>query len=283
MSQDLPNFDGPSPYIQVPVQTASEYASEQPPLDPDKPHWGPGAGLAVWAASFTALLFVPLLAVLIYAVIEQVSGRPIPLTNPELTNWVMSPGSLLVQILASLPAHLLTLGVAWAVVTRIGKKPFWASLGWSWQGVSSLSHAAFVFGVVIVMLAVNFGVEKIVPEGDNSFRQILATSFEVRIAIALLAVLTAPLVEEVVFRGVLYSGMRKKFPASVSVLFVTLLFAGVHVPQYWGAWASITGVTLLSLVLTLIRAKTKSIAPCVWIHLINNTVGAIAILASKWD
>jgi membrane protease YdiL (CAAX protease family) len=133
------------------------------------------------------------------------------------------------------------------------------------------------------MFAINLCLDLVLPDGNNTFKQMLATSLEVRVAVAIVAIITAPFVEELIYRGALYSGLRKKMSATWSVVLITLLFAGVHFPQYWGAWATITGITLLSLALTIVRACTKSLAPCFLIHLIFNTLGAISILLTKWD
>jgi len=62
---------------------------------------------------------------------------------------------------------------------------------------------------------------------------------------------------------------------------VTLLFVGVHVPQYWGAWASIAGLLLLSVVLTIVRATSKTLLPCIVIHFINNAVASLIIVFAK--
>lgn len=116
---------------------------------------------------------------------------------------------------------------------------------------------------------------------ENSFTDLLKSSMRVRVAIAVLATFTAPLVEETVYRGVLFSSLRRSLGLVGTVVLVTLMFAGVHVLQYLGAWVTIAGLTLLSLALTLIRARTKSILPCVLIHTVNNAFFAVLILFNK--
>jgi membrane protease YdiL (CAAX protease family) len=122
----------------------------------------------------------------------------------------------------------------------------------------------------------------VLPQSEeNSFTELLKSSQRVRIAIAVLATFTAPLVEETVYRGVLFAAFRRRLGVIATVVTVTLLFAGVHVLQYWGAWVSIAGLTLLSLVLTLVRARTKSILPCVVVHTLNNAFFSVLILLNK--
>jgi uncharacterized protein len=64
----------------------------------------------------------------------------------------------------------------------------------------------------------------------------------------------------------------------VAVIFVTLLFALVHVPQYWGSVATIAAILSLSFVLTLLRAWTGKLLPCVATHLVFNGIQAVILL-----
>jgi hypothetical protein len=106
----------------------------------------------------------------------------------------------------------------------------------------------------------------------------LKASNAVRYVVAFLAVFTAPLAEELVYRSLLYSPLKRALGTIGAVAIATYLFAMVHVLQYWGAWGSLTCLLILSLFLTMIRAATKSLLPCVAIHTLFNTIGAIGIL-----
>jgi membrane protease YdiL (CAAX protease family) len=122
---------------------------------------------------------------------------------------------------------------------------------------------------------------RFLPERESPFDQLLKSSQQVRIAVAILAVCTAPIVEEVVYRGVLFSALRKRIGVILTVIIVTATFAGVHVFQNRGAWVSISGLAFLSLVLTTVRARTKSVLPCVFIHTLNNAFASLVILINK--
>ena len=247
--------------------------------DPDRPHWGPAAGIGAWLFSFAALIVMSITALGVWYVIEVALGLPVPSTDAEFREWVFSPNTVLAQVLSTMAAHALTIGFCWAVVTRVGRRPFWESLGWKWNGGSALSKALYVLGVTASMYATFVVLTQLMPQAsETQFDQLLKTSPQVRYAVAFMAVFTAPLVEEVVYRGVLFSALRSRVGLSATVAFVTLLFAGVHAYQYWGSWAGLIGITVLSFVLTLIRAKTKSIFPCVAIHLVFNAVNAFFIV-----
>jgi membrane protease YdiL (CAAX protease family) len=259
-------------------------SQEEVPPDPDRPHWGPTSGVSVWLASVAAIIVIPVIAVIAWYLIESARGAALPnlAVREEMLEWLKSPNLLLVQVLSTILAHAITIAICWAVVTRMGTRPFWASLGWNWAGHSIWYWLAFSACVIVALLVVSQLLSRVLPQSEeNSFTELLKSSRQVRIAIAMLATFTAPLVEETVYRGILYSGLRRNLGLTASVVLVTLMFAGVHVLQYLGAWVSIAGLTLLSLALTVIRARTKSILPCVAIHTLNNAFFSVLILLNK--
>ena len=257
---------------------------QQAPPDPDHPAWSPAAGIAVWFLSVAAIIVLPLIAVIMWYIIQSMRGAPVPSLREaeKLVEWLKSPGLLLVQVYSTMVAHILTIAVCWAVVTKLGARPFWASLGWNWAGKSFWYWLVFTACVLVGLILISQGLIRFLPESENNaFAELLKSSQSVRIAIAILATFSAPLVEEAVYRGVLFAALRRYLGVIATVVLITLLFAGVHVVQYWGAWVSISGLTLLSLALTIVRAKTKSILPCVLIHTLNNAFFSVFIVLNK--
>jgi membrane protease YdiL (CAAX protease family) len=252
--------------------------------DPDRPSWGPVGGVAVWILSVGAIIVIPVIAVIIWYLIQSARGSYVPnlVNRDEMLEWLKSPNLLLVQVLSTIVAHALTIFFCWAVVTKLGKRPFWQSLGWSWAGRSVWYWLVYSAVIIVALILITQLLSRVLPQSEeNSFSELLRSSTRVRIAIAVLATFTAPLVEEAVYRGILFSAFRRSLGLIGTVVLVTVMFAGVHVLQYIGAWVSIAGLTLLSLSLTLIRARTKSILPCVLIHTVNNAFFSVLILFNK--
>ncbi|HET9528897.1 MAG TPA: type II CAAX endopeptidase family protein [Blastocatellia bacterium] len=246
-----------------------------PAYDPDHPSWGIMTGIGVWIFSY----LVPLLAINVWFVIQRRSGAALPTTREEIEAWIMTPGVVLTSVIATAVSHILTLALCWVVVTRLGSRPFLASLGWHWGGLSRSGRYLLIFGVVAAVYIINVVLVQFLPESETTkFGEMLKSSHTVRILVACMAVLTAPIVEETVYRGMLYSPLRNRLGRSAAVMIVTILFVLVHFDQYSGAWASLAGLTILSFVLTLVRAVTQSLLPCVAIHLVFNFVGSIFIL-----
>ena len=192
---------------------------------------------------------------------------------------LQSPSVVLVEVSSLIVAHLLTVLVCWAVITRVGKRKLFETIGWKWAGPTPVVKVLFVAGIVALMFALEIFFNITLPQThETDFAKLLKTSQAVRELIAFMAVFSAPLVEEGVYRGVVYSGLRRAAGMWPAVIIVTVLFAGVHVPQYWGAWGGLAGILALSFTLTIIRAKTKSILPCFVVHTLFNAIGAFFIL-----
>jgi uncharacterized protein len=164
---------------------------------------------------------------------------------------------------------------AWLVVTRVGRRPFWRTLGWGWIPQFKMVHA---IGLAFLMFGVAILSERALPHQETDLEKYLKMGMSIRIMVATLAVMTAPLIEEIVYRGVVYSSVEGLMGKGVAVIFVTLLFALVHVPQYWGSVATIAAILSLSFVLTLLRAWTGKLLPCVATHLVFNGIQAVILL-----
>lgn len=230
---------------------------------------GVGTAIVVWGGSVALLLMAQVAALVVYFGGRMLAGGE----RPAMT---LTPALVLATLAGTVVAHALTLGVCWWVVTGGGKRSFFETLGWRWHTQFKWIHAG---ALAIGMTGVAAACEKLLPHGETDFERLLMLSPAVRVGVAMLAVATAPLVEEVVYRGILYTAFERIGRWRVGVTVVTLLFAFVHVPQYWGSWAAITAILLLSLVLTLLRAFTGQLLPCVATHFIFNAVQAVILLA----
>jgi uncharacterized protein len=268
-----------TPNLPLPYFEDENPQSVAPVPDPDNPPWGALAGVGVWFASIAALVLASVLGAFLYLGVVKVRGGEIPMDPEGMNQLLLSPPSILIQMIFTILGHLLTIGICWAVATRLGKHSFKESIGWSWDEQSTAKKIGVVVGTVVLSIALFQILPKIIPDTQKTpFSEMLKASMWVRYVVAFLAVFTAPLVEELVYRGLLYSPLKRAIGTVGAVSIATFLFALVHVPQYLGAWASLTGLLLLSLALTVIRAVTKSILPCVAIHTLFNSVGALAIV-----
>lgn len=260
---DQPDYNAP---------LAAELAALPPeaaPPTPNDPPWNSFAAVGVWILSVLAILMFPVFFIVPYILMN----RQISLESFQTDNT-----AILLNIIAIIPAHLFTLAVAWFVVTKNRKFSMSETLGFGSGGFRWWYYPA----VLIAFFAVAGVVNYFIPEGDNELLKILRSSRAATYIIVILATFTAPLVEEVVYRGILYSALQRSIGVGGAVVLVTFFFALVHVPQYWGSPGTILLICLLSLVLTLIRWKTGNLMPCIIMHTIFNGLQSILLVAEPY-
>ncbi len=263
-------------------QQSTEKFSENQPQEilveenptPDNPSWNWITASAVWVASIVFLV-LPSILVVFYAV-----ARNVDIGNAEnLKEFLLNdPTAILIQIILVIPAHLLTLALAWVVITKFNKLSFREALGWKWGGFR-FWHIAVIL-VVFFLLA--YGLTALIGEQDNELMRILRSSRSAVYIVAFLATFSAPIVEEVVYRGIIYSAFYKAFGVAVAVIVASTLFAGVHFLQYNGDVTALIMICLLSLVLTLIRVRTGNLLPCIVLHTVFNGIQSLLLIMQPY-
>ena len=237
-------------------------------IDPDNPPWGLLHALLLWVMSVLLIVLVPLFAVLPYFVYKTMTQGPV--IDP-----MKDSGLLFISILAILPAHMLTLGIVWFVVTNRGRRPFLQTLGWTWP--SNFGPVKCI-GLAILLLIVALLFTWLFGGAETQLDQIVKSSLKARFVLAFLAVFTAPLIEEILYRGIMYPALQRIFGMAWAVAVVSILFAGVHVFQYFNNLAVVSVIAILSVTLTLVRARTRSLLPCFVIHLVFNGLQALFLV-----
>jgi membrane protease YdiL (CAAX protease family) len=241
------------------------------PASPNNPPWGPLQGLGLWLASVAFIIISPAIFLLPYLAMQRGSI----LDSQELIEFAKTdPTAVFLQIVAVLPAHLLTVLIAWLVVTQGRKYGFREMLGWQSGGFRWWYYIV----VLVAFFALAIVVSKFVPEQENDLIRMLQTSRSAVYIIAFVATFTAPFVEEVVYRGVLFSAFQKRIGTAGGFLFATLLFAAVHVPQYWPSYSTLFLLLFLSVILTGIRVWSKNLWPCIVLHTLFNATQSLSLI-----
>jgi membrane protease YdiL (CAAX protease family) len=231
-----------------------------------------------WFGSVLLLLFVPLILAIPY-LMYQWRSRGLP-TAEELT---ADKTFIFISIAGIVPTHLLTLALVWLVVTEGRRKPFWETIRFEWPRYTHPVVATLVcVFIAAALLGVGFVVTWVWGGSKTQLDLLVESSIPARFATAFVAVFTAPLIEELVYRGVLYSAIERTLGTAVAIGAVSLLFAGVHVFQYINNISVITVITLLSFTLTVVRASTGSVLPCFIIHLVFNGIQSLIIALSPF-
>jgi uncharacterized protein len=256
-----------------PSAVAAESGPQTLPPNPDDPPWSVPAALLFWFASVMLLAFVPALFLVPYAFSRGVTFQALSrFAQTDVT-------AILVQVAATVPAHLLTLGLAWLLVTRGGKRPFLRTLGWEWGGrFNLLTSVVSALG----LLALGGGIIWLTGSPETPLDKIISSSRATALTTAFVATFTAPLVEEVIYRGVLYSAIQRAIGSAWAVVLVCALFALIHVPQYVTSPGVVAAILILSVFITYVRAHTGNLLPCFVIHLVFNGVQSFFIALAPY-
>ena len=232
----------------------------------------------VWFISVLLLIFVPVIIALPYLIYTWTTYGP---PTPEALG--SDKTLLLLSVIAILPTHLLTFLAIWMVVSRAGREPFWRTVKFEWpQNVGPLIGTLSSILLAIILLVVAWLLTRFWGGDRTQLDLLIESSLAARFATAFVAVATAPLVEELIYRGVLYPAIEKAAGMTVAIVIVSLLFAGVHVVQYKNNLSVITAITLLSFTLTLTRALTGKLLPSFVIHLVFNGIQAVVLVVGPF-
>jgi len=160
----------------------------------------------------------------------------------------------------------------------IGKlRPGWS--GWSYLGNARAKWWHWpVWGAATIACSVVFGFlgPYLGVDGPDESMVKMGQSTQVPLFLILGVAIGAPLVEEFMFRGVLWRGWRESRLGLIGTLTVTSAFWAVLHVQYPAV--IITYIFCLGLVLGLAREKTGSLWVPVWMHALNNGLATFSIL-----
>lgn len=85
------------------------------------------------------------------------------------------------------------------------------------------------------------------------------------------AVIIAPIVEEILFRGIILRGFLKHYSPLKAIIASALIFGATHM-NLW----QLLGAFLVGIFIGYVFYKTKSILLCILIHAVDNSLGFIA-------
>lgn len=259
------------PLIDVPASIPQPLEQPLPApttIDPDNPPWGLLPAFIVWVLSVALLVVVPIILLIPYLVYRMaVQGSTAALGA--------DPNLIFISILGVLPSHAFTVLLVWYVVTSRGSRPFWETLGWRWP----VNFGPWkTVGFAVLLLGFGWLITRFVGGAETQLDLIIKSSYKSRLVIAFMAAVTGPFVEELVYRGVLYPALQRVVGVALAVVIVSTLFAGVHVLQYANNPGVIAVITILSVSLTVVRARSKSLLPSYVIHLVFNSLQAILLI-----
>lgn len=157
------------------------------------------------------------------------------------------------------------------IVAKIRKKKFTESA--SLRKFKPATVAPIVIGGIAFNFAISY-LMNLIPFPQTWIDSYEASSTEllgnVSIALWISVVIMAPLVEELTFRGFMYTRLKQGMPKWIAVILTSLVFGIVHGTLIWAIYTFV-----FSLALIYILERTKSIWACILFHMSFNLVGAV--------
>jgi membrane protease YdiL (CAAX protease family) len=114
------------------------------------------------------------------------------------------------------------------------------------------------------------------PEQEDIGGELGVGDPNVLIAVSAVLVIAvfAPVTEELFFRGFLFAGLRSRWSVWPSAVLVGLIFGLVHAPTGLTAVVPLAG---LGVALCWLYERTRSLWPCVFAHVINNSLALLVV------
>ena len=184
---------------------------------------------------------------------------------------------IIIYILNLKPSQLIVLGalplVVMAVLIDVCARRHQPKAFWNMIGFSRAGKPVFLLIVLPAIIGLCLGIaasliqinRKTIPM--TPFGQVISESSFLGVMFFLgLAILIAPLLEEMIFRGYFFSVIRKFKGKLFSVGLISIIFVIFHIEQYWGDWLGILIIACLGFCLTSLRAGIGSVIPSIIVH-----------------
>ena len=153
---------------------------------------------------------------------------------------------------------------------------FGQAIRWNWPGVAGLSF----IGIGVLMLSLDLLGRFLPMPKSTPFDQFFAQRSDAYLT-AIFAITLGPLMEELFFRGFLYPVLARRMGVFWGIVLTALPFGLIHAVQYGYAWGAVLIIFMVGVVLTAVRAKTKSVASSFLAHVgYNGTLMVLAAVAT---
>ncbi|MGA7694105.1 MAG: type II CAAX endopeptidase family protein [Candidatus Sulfotelmatobacter sp.] len=190
-------------------------------------------------------------------------------------NWVDVAQKPVLALLSELLAYGVVAVYMILLVEGKYHTRFWAAIRWNWPGLAGLSLA----GVGVLMLGLDFLGRFLPMPKTTPFDQFFDRPLDAYLTVAF-AITLGPLMEELFFRGFLYPVVARRLGAFWGILLTALPFGLMHYLQY-RSWSAVLIIILVGVVLTTVRALTKSVASSFLAHVgYNGTLMVLAAVAT---
>lgn len=261
----------------LPSKKSSKQTSTVAPPDTDTNDgvtWGATSAILVAFAVFIAAQFIAAELISIYPALAHMN-------RSQATSWINA--SIGGQFFYYLFAESLTVGaILYFIRWRKGSlraigltRPHLVDIPFVFVGFVIYFPALIIAVDVIEHIISGFNVNQQQALGFST-----TTSGWALVLVFISLVILPPIAEEIMFRGFLYSGLKKSLPKIWAVLLTCALFASPHLLESTGGgplWIAGVDTFILSLTLIWLREKTGRLYASMGLHGLKNFIAFIQL------
>ncbi|HEY3418740.1 MAG TPA: CPBP family intramembrane glutamic endopeptidase, partial [Armatimonadota bacterium] len=185
-------------------------------------------------------------------------------------------------VLATLGVIISAVIVIGGFLISLGKAPWdWSSLGWR-QTPRGLGYGLLILVIVLPLVRGVTFLSSAIFHGDNAVNPIIpfvlqTRSIWVQLYLLLTVTVVAPLVEETLFRGILFRALNHRLAFWSAAVLSGFLFAIAH-----GELMAILPITLLGTVFAFLTQRSRSLLPSAAAHAGYNGLVSLNLFLLAW-
>ncbi len=200
--------------------------------------------------------------IVLYTFLQSVIDFPLALYDYQHgTDWLQEPW-LKLPVFFGTTAIILLLG---AKYSGLPYREIFPLRFFYWLVIPAIFLS--LIALQFFMNEITLHVEKVLPPPGwfmELFNRLFESDYGIWVGVLRVVVL-APIVEELIFRGVIFSGFQRIYPAFWAIFFSALLFALFHLNPW-----QLGPTFLLGLLLGFVRLRTGSLLAAIFTHALHN-------------
>lgn len=208
--------------------------------------------------------------IVLYIFLQTLIDFPLALYDYQYgTDWLQEPW-LKLPVFLGTTFIILSLGVRFS---GLSYREIFPLKTFHWPVIPALLFA--LVPMQFFMNEISLSVDKLLPP-PGWFMELFARLFESDSGIwsgVLRVVVLAPIIEELIFRGVIFSGFQRIYSAFWAIFFSALLFSLFHLNPW-----QLGPTFLLGLLLGFVRLRTGSLLAAIFTHALHNGMIFLSVL-----
>lgn len=243
-----------------------------------EPHLGGLRDLLLFIIAALALFLLVqsvAISVVFYQIEQQNPNLPWPQLTQKVAEHIEYNAFFFVPVQVAYNALLVGL-LYWTVRRR--DLPFWKGL--AFRSLNPSRVLPILLGGAALAFAVQFGNVLVKPPEKLPFDKLFSNQTAAWLIIAT-SILVAPVVEEMVFRGYIYTLLERLWGMRPAILISGILFGFIHFSQLYPGYFQIFLLCLVGLTFSWIRARTGTLLASILAHLGYNAAISLLFLSSE--